>query len=47
MDFVTNGKMPHFGTFNANPLTMAGVRAMERICSDRALEVAEEFNMQA
>ena len=47
MDFVTNGKMPHFGTFNANPLAMAGVRAMERICSDRALEVAEEFNMQA
>ena len=47
MDFVTNGKMAHFGTFNGNPLAMAGVRAVDRICSDRALEVAEEFNMQA
>ena len=47
MDFVTNGKMAHFGTFNGNPLAMAGVRAIDRICSDRALEVAEEFNMQA
>ncbi len=47
MDFVTSGKMAHFGTFNGNPLAMAGVRAVDRICSDRALEVAEEFNMQA
>jgi glutamate-1-semialdehyde 2,1-aminomutase len=47
MDFVTNGKMAHFGTFNGNPLAMAGVRAVDRICSDRALEVAEEFNLQA
>ena len=47
MDFVTSGKMAHFGTFNGNPLAMAGVGAVDRICSDRALEVAEEFNMQA
>ena len=47
MDFVTNGKMAHFGTFNGNPLAMAGVRAIDRICSDDALAVAEEFNLQA
>jgi glutamate-1-semialdehyde 2,1-aminomutase len=47
MDFVTNGKMAHFGTFNGNPLAMAGVRAIDRICSDEALAIAEDFNLQA
>jgi glutamate-1-semialdehyde 2,1-aminomutase len=47
MDLVTNGKMAHFGTFNGNPLAMAGVRAIDRICSDEALATAEEFNLQA
>jgi len=47
MDFVTNGKMAHFGTFNGNPLAMAGVRAIDRICSDEALAAAEELNQQA
>ena len=47
MDFVTNGKMAHFGTFNGNPLAMAGVRAIDRICSDQALADAEAMNLQA
>ena len=47
MDYVTNGKMAHFGTFNGNPLAMAGVRAIDRICSDEALAAAEELNQQA
>ena len=47
MDFVTNGKMAHFGTFNGNPLAMAGVRAIDRLCSDEALAAAEELNQQA
>ncbi|NDG34565.1 MAG: aminotransferase class III-fold pyridoxal phosphate-dependent enzyme [Betaproteobacteria bacterium] len=47
MDFVTNGKMAHFGTFNGNPLAMAGVRAIDRICSDQALADAEKMNLQA
>ena len=47
MDFVTNGKMAHFGTFNGNPLAMAGVRAIDRICTDEALAAAEELNFQA
>jgi glutamate-1-semialdehyde 2,1-aminomutase len=47
MDFVTNGKMAHFGTFNGNPLAMAGVRAIDRICSDQVLVDAEAMNLQA
>ena len=47
MDFVTNGKMAHFGTFNGNPLAMAGVRAIDRICTDEAIAYAEVFNLQA
>jgi glutamate-1-semialdehyde 2,1-aminomutase len=47
MDFVTNGKMAHFGTFNGNPLAMAGVRAIDRLCSDKALADAEMLNQQA
>jgi glutamate-1-semialdehyde 2,1-aminomutase len=47
MDFVTNGKMAHFGTFNGNPLAMAGVRAIDRLCTDEALATAEALNQQA
>ncbi len=47
MDFVTNGKMAHFGTFNGNPLAMAGIRAIDRICTDEAMARAEELNLQA
>jgi glutamate-1-semialdehyde 2,1-aminomutase len=47
MDFVSNGQMAHFGTFNGNPLAMAGVRATDRICTDEALAAAEELNLQA
>ena len=47
MDFVTNGKMAHFGTFNGNPLAMAGVRAIDRICTAETLAAAEALNQQA
>jgi glutamate-1-semialdehyde 2,1-aminomutase len=47
MDYVTNGKMAHFGTFNGNPLAMAGIRAIDRICTDEALAAAEALNQQA
>ena len=47
MDFVTNGKMAHFGTFNGNPLAMAGVRAVDKICTAETLATAEAFNHQA
>jgi glutamate-1-semialdehyde 2,1-aminomutase len=47
MDFVTNGKMAHYGTFNGNPLAMAGIRAIDRVCTDEALDAAEALNLQA
>ena len=47
MDFVTNGKMAHFGTFNGNPLAMAGVRAADVIFTHDSLVKAEKFNQQA
>jgi glutamate-1-semialdehyde 2,1-aminomutase len=47
MDYVTNGKMAHFGTFNGNPLAMAGIRAIDRICTEEAMAAAEALNMQA
>lgn len=47
MSPVTDGRMAHFGTFNGNPLAMAGVRAIDKICNAETLGVAEGFNMQA
>ena len=47
MDAVTDGRMSHFGTFNGNPLAMAGFRAIDKICTAETLGVAEGFNMQA
>ncbi|MEN9710223.1 MAG: hypothetical protein RL441_215 [Actinomycetota bacterium] len=47
MDAVTDGRMAHFGTFNGNPLAMAGVRAIDKICTDETLGRAEELNMNA
>ena len=47
MDYITNGEMAHFGTFNGNPLAMAGVRAVDKVCTTEALETAEAFNQQA
>jgi glutamate-1-semialdehyde 2,1-aminomutase len=39
--------MAHFGTFNGNPLAMAGLRAMDRLCTEEALAKAEALNKQA
>ena len=47
METVVDGRMAHFGTFNGNPLAMAGVRAIDKICTAETLEVAENFNNQA
>lgn len=47
MEYVTQGKMPHFGTFNGNPMAMAAVKAMDRISTKEALQRAEELNLQA
>lgn len=47
MDAVVDGRLAHFGTFNGNPLAMAGVRAIDKICTPEALGTAESFNNQA
>lgn len=47
MEAITVGKMQHFGTFNGNPLSLAGVRAIDEVCSADALQKAEDLNMQA
>ena len=47
METVVDGRMAHFGTFNGNPLAMAGVRAIDKICTPEALARAENWNDQA
>ena len=47
MEAVVDGRMPHFGTFNGNPLSLAGVIAVDEIATPAALAEAENFNMQA
>jgi glutamate-1-semialdehyde 2,1-aminomutase len=47
MDAVADGRMAHFGTFNGNPLVMAGIRAMDKLATAEALAKAEALNDQA
>jgi glutamate-1-semialdehyde 2,1-aminomutase len=47
MDAIADGRMHHFGTFNGNPLAMAGVRAMDKVATPEALAKAEALNNQA
>jgi len=47
MDAVTDGRMAHFGTFNGNPLAMAGIRAIDKICTAETLGQAESLNLNA
>ena len=44
MDAISDGRMAHYGTFNANPLAMAGVRAMDMLCTPEAMANAEKLN---
>lgn len=47
MQPVTDGSMPHLGTFNGHILAMAAVRAIDKICTPAALDRAESLNIQA
>jgi len=47
MDAVADGRMHHFGTFNGNPLVMAGIRAMDKLATKENLQRAEALNDQA
>ena len=44
MQAVTDGRMPHFGTYNGNPLVMAAAVAVDEICTEEALAAAESVN---
>jgi glutamate-1-semialdehyde 2,1-aminomutase len=47
MDAVVDNRMPHFGTYNGNPLVMAAAMAVDEICTPEALESAEAVNVDA
>ncbi len=47
MQTLVDGKMLHFGTFNGNPLALAGVRAVDEAVTEAAIAQAESLNMQA
>jgi glutamate-1-semialdehyde 2,1-aminomutase len=44
MDAVVDGRMAHFGTYNGNPLVMAGVIAVDDLCTPEVMKAAEEVN---
>ena len=47
MAAVVDNRMPHFGTYNGNPLCMAAAAAVDDICTQEALDVAEARNDDA
>jgi glutamate-1-semialdehyde 2,1-aminomutase len=46
MDAVTDGRMAHFGTYNGNPLVSAAMKAVDEICTPKALGDAEAINYE-
>ena len=44
MQAVVDGRMPHFGTYNGNPLVMAAVEAVDEICTPEVMAKAEAVN---
>lgn len=44
MATITDGRMPHFGTYNGNPLVMAAAAAVDEVCTHEALAAAQEVN---
>jgi glutamate-1-semialdehyde 2,1-aminomutase len=47
MEVVVNGRHNHLGTFNGHYLAMAGIRAVDRLCTPEALQRCEDLNRQA
>lgn len=47
MATVTDQRMPHFGTYNGNPLVMAAAAAVDEVCTEEALAGAETLNNDA
>jgi glutamate-1-semialdehyde 2,1-aminomutase len=44
METISDWRMPHFGTYNGNPLVMAAAAAVDEICTPEALAAAEAVN---
>ena len=44
MATVSDNRMPHFGTYNGNPLVMAAAAAVDEVCTHEALAAAEKLN---
>ena len=44
MQTVVDGRMPHFGTYNGNPMVMAAAIAVDEIATVEALAAAEKIN---
>lgn len=47
MACLTDDRMPHFGTYNGNPLVVAAAVAIDEIATDEALTSAEKLNVDA
>lgn len=47
MACITDQRMPHFGTYNGNPLVMAAAVAVDEIATEAALDAAESLNVGA
>jgi glutamate-1-semialdehyde 2,1-aminomutase len=47
METIVSGSHAHLGTFNGHYLAMAGIRAVDRLCTPEALKRCEDFNRQA
>jgi len=47
MAAVEDNRMPHFGTYNGNPLVMAAAVAVDEVCTEEALAEAERINVEA
>ena len=45
MDAVVDGRMPHFGTYNGNPISVAAMLAVDEVATEAALEEAEKINL--
>jgi glutamate-1-semialdehyde 2,1-aminomutase len=47
MACLTDDRMPHFGTYNGNPLVVAAAVAIDEIATPEALSAAERLNIDA
>lgn len=44
MSAVVDGRMPHFGTYNGNPISASAIIAVDKLATERVLARAENIN---